>query len=44
MDKDAFPFMIGKTVSGTLFVDRADMRKHLATNFRSGVGTVLASP
>ncbi len=44
MDKDVSPFMIGKTVSGMLFIDRKDMRKHLATNFRSGISTVLISP
>lgn len=44
MDKEVSPFMIGKTVSGTLFVDREGLRKHLATNFRSGVSTVLISP
>jgi hypothetical protein len=44
MDKEVSPFMIGKTVSGILFVDREDLRRHLATNFRSGVSTVLISP
>ena len=44
MEPEVSPFMLGKVVSGSLFVDREDIRKRLATNFRSGISTVLISP
>jgi AAA+ ATPase superfamily predicted ATPase len=44
MDEDRSPFLIGTVVSGDQFVDREGPRKHLRSNFRSGVNTVLISP
>lgn len=44
MDEERSPFLIGTVVSGDLFVDREGPRKHLRSNFRSGVNTVLISP
>jgi uncharacterized protein len=44
MNEEHSPFLIGTVVSGDSFVDREWPRKHLRTNFRSGVNTILISP
>jgi uncharacterized protein len=44
MNEERSPFLIGTVVSGDSFVDRERPRKHLRTNFRSGINTVLISP
>lgn len=44
MEDEGSPFLIGTVVSGDTFVDREGPRKHLRSNFRSGVNTVLISP
>ena len=44
MEEEDSPFLIGTLVSGDSFVDREWPRKHLRTNFRSGVNTILISP
>ncbi len=44
MKEEDSPFLIGTLVSGDSFVDREWPRKHLRTNFRSGINTILISP
>lgn len=44
MDEEKSPFRIGTLVSGERFVDREWVRKHLRTNFRSGINSILISP
>lgn len=44
MDDERSPFLIGTVVSGECFVDREQARRHLRTNFRSGINTILISP
>lgn len=44
MEEGRSPFLIGTVVSGDNFTDRAEVRKRLRANFRSGVNTVLISP
>lgn len=43
-DEENSPFLIGTVVSGDSFVNRDRQRKHLRTNFRSGINTILISP
>lgn len=44
MDEERSPFLIGTLVSGESFVDREWPRKHLRSNFKSGINTVIISP
>jgi uncharacterized protein len=44
MNEEDSPFLIGTVVSGDSFVNREWPRKHLRTNFRSGINTILISP
>lgn len=44
MDEEKSPFLIGTLVSGESFVDREWPRKHLRSNFKSGINTVIISP